>query len=108
MESTKTFPARLLYFVLHLFSRAHLSLVAGALVTALTYSGEATIHTILTAPCPITVSLLNWSDVLRQLGQKAASMEEDRKAEKTTSRRRDKDHCQLRRMAGRTAASGER
>lgn len=87
MKSTKTFPARLLYyrtFVLHLFFRIHLWLVAVALVTAIPYSGEATIHTILTAPCPITVSLLNWSDTLRQLGQKAASMEEG-KSEKTTS-----------------------
>lgn len=102
------FLPRLLYYctlVFSLFSRAHLWLVAGALATALTYSGGAAIHacllvwrgpnpyvendswvlyTILNSACLVTVPLLNWSGTLRRLGQKAASMK-DRKALETNS-----------------------
>ncbi|KAL2042134.1 hypothetical protein N7G274_005322 [Stereocaulon virgatum] len=99
-SGTYSFLARLLYYctlVFSLFSRAHLWLVAGALVSALVYSGSAAVHAcllvwrgpnsfsdndslalyaILSSACLVTVPLLNWSGTLRRLGQKAASIKD--------------------------------
>ncbi|KAK3173667.1 hypothetical protein OEA41_006999 [Lepraria neglecta] len=106
MTGTYSFLARLLYYctlVFSLFSRAHLWLVAGALASALVYSGSAAVHAcllvwrgpnpyiesdswalyaILNSACLVTVPLLNWSGTLRRLGQKAGSIK-DPKALKT-------------------------
>ncbi|KAK0509156.1 hypothetical protein JMJ35_008527 [Cladonia borealis] len=107
-SGTYSFLARLLYYctlIFALFSSAHLWLVAGALTSALVYSGAAAVHAcllvwrgpnpyiendswalyaILNTACLVTVPLLNWSGTLRRLGQKAASLK-DPKALKTNS-----------------------
>ncbi|MCJ1272860.1 hypothetical protein MMC21_000649 [Puttea exsequens] len=99
-QGTYSFLSRLLYYctlIFSLFSRAHLWLVAGALASALVYSGSAAVHAcllvwkgpnpyiendswalyaILNAACLITVPLLNWSGTLRRLGQRAASLKD--------------------------------
>ena len=96
LKGSYSFLNRLLYyciFVFALFGRAHLWLVAGALAGAMTYAGTAAVHAallvwrgpnpfieydgwpllaILSSACLITVPLLNWSQTLRNLGEKFA------------------------------------